>query len=110
MRGWVSPERAPIRNPHSAIGRRRRGSRVFHSKPPQRGIRTTVPIVQEHVALILQIGDAHLGRPESARCKVAEAVEEGYRMAEAGVGIRRVRDFIEQRSPLWIQSAGEPLT
>src|SRR5216684_9137236 len=59
-----------FRDPHSA--KTRRVSRVLDSQTVQRGIRTAVPIVQEHVALILQIGDAHLGRPESARGKVAE--------------------------------------
>ena len=54
---------------------------------PQRRVGAAGPLVDEDVALVLQIGDAHLGRPETGRGQVAEAVEERNRLAQAAIGV-----------------------
>src|SRR6267142_4319403 len=64
----------------------------------QRRVRTAVPLVEKHIALILQILDAHLRRPETARGEIAEAVEERDFAAQSRVAIRRVRDLVEDRA------------
>jgi len=52
------------------------GLAVRHAEFFQRPLRTAGPLVDEHVALIPQIGDAHLAREEPARGEIAEAAEE----------------------------------
>src|SRR5436190_3980959 len=59
-------------NPQSAMNLKSAiTSRVLNSQLIERLLRTAVPLVQEDVALIPQIGDAHLRSPESTRCEVA---------------------------------------
>src|SRR6185295_15891981 len=55
-------------------------SRILDAEFGQRLARAAVPLVDEDIALILQIGDAELARPEAARRQVAEAGEERDRV------------------------------
>src|SRR5262245_23445854 len=72
-------------------------------------IRTAVPLVEEHVPLILQILDPHLRRPESAGGEVAEAAEESNRLVQSRIVIRGVGDLVEDGAALPVGQRGEPL-
>src|SRR6267378_2107628 len=123
-RGWQARNRRSAGRPtsgaicsHAPTARATSGRRWFsivllfiaNTQLLERGIRTPVPIVDEHVALILQIFDAHLRRPESARGQIAEAVEEDDVVAESRVGIGHVRDLVEDGPALRIGERREPL-
>src|SRR5919198_3546693 len=72
-------------------------------------LRTTIPFVEERVALVLQVGDAHLRRPESAGGEIAEAVEERDRLAARRRDVGRVGDLIEELPTLLVGAVDEAL-
>src|SRR5437899_5128854 len=75
----------------------------------QRFIRTPLPVLDEHVALILQIGNSHLRRPEPAGREIAEAAEEGDGMAQAGLRLRGEGDVVEELPALRVAAGDERL-
>src|SRR5262245_61210298 len=82
---------------------------IADSQLLQRRIRTAVPLVEERVALVLQILDPHLRRPEATGGEIAEAAEERYDLMEATIRVRRVGDLVEDGVALCIGQGGEPL-
>src|SRR5262245_25547779 len=72
---------------------------IVHFEVFERAFGTPVPVGDERVALVLQIGDAHLRRPEAAGRQVAEAAEEGDRMSERRWSGCRKRNHVEQPLP-----------
>src|SRR5437667_11762654 len=66
-----------------------------------------VPFSHSFVSEILQILDAHLARPEAARCQIAETAEESGTMRKRRIDLRGIRKIIEDLSPLAIGAFNE---
>src|SRR5262245_36323135 len=84
-------------------------SLIPNSELVERGLRTAGPLVDEDVAHVLQVRNAHLARPESARGEIPETAEERDRVTQTAIRIRRVRDLIEQLTALRVGDVDEPL-
>src|SRR5438874_12697419 len=65
------------------------------------------PFCHWSVSEILQILDAHLARPEAARCQIAETAEESGTMRKRRIDLRGIGKIIEDLSPLAIGAFNE---
>src|SRR5438445_12855060 len=93
----------PARSTHALV------PLVSNTELLQRFIRTPLPVLDEHVALILQTGNPHLRRPEPAGRELAEAAEEGAGMALPRLRIRRERDVVGEPPALRVAAGNERL-
>src|SRR5215470_17872249 len=74
--------------------------RILHAKLRELLRRAPLPIGVEDVALVLQIGDAHLAGPESRRREIAEVIEELDAMVLALGSLVGPRDIVEHCAAL----------
>src|SRR6059036_2525267 len=75
----------------------------------QRFIRTSFPVLDEHIALILQISNPHLRRPKAGGREIAEAAEESDGLARAGLRLRGECDVVEELPALLVAAGDERL-
>src|SRR2546427_12537860 len=82
---------------------------VSHVQLRERFRRASVPLADEPVPLILEIGDTYLRCPEAAGSKVAEAAEKRHGLAERVRRASGKRNVVEQLPPLGIGAFEEGL-
>src|SRR5436190_23635815 len=87
----------------------RASGRVFDPELVQRRRWASLPLVDEHVAGVLQVRNPHLRRPEAARGQIAEAVEEGDGVAQTRRGSISKGNVVEARAPLGVGARDERL-
>src|SRR5688500_2325691 len=81
---------------------------VLHADLVEHGLRRPVPL-RRHVALVTEVGHAGLAGPEAAGDEVAHRAEEADAVAEAPVGLGRIRDVVQHLPLLGVGARHEPL-